>query len=141
MTEGVHSREIVVGPASIDANGHVNNVEYLRWMQDAAIEHATDSGSTAISRSIGASWVVRSNHVEYLRPAFEGDVLTVLTWVATVQKVQSLRKYLFRRRSDGATLVRGETNWIFVNATDGRLRPIPPEIAACFPCLPDPFEP
>ncbi|MGP8243941.1 MAG: acyl-CoA thioesterase [Bryobacteraceae bacterium] len=30
---------IPVEPADIDALGHVNNVAYLRWVQDAAVAH------------------------------------------------------------------------------------------------------
>ena len=33
----IHRLEIAVDPSTIDANAHVNNVEYVRWMQDAAI--------------------------------------------------------------------------------------------------------
>jgi acyl-CoA thioesterase FadM len=37
----IHCHEITISKAVIDANGHTNNVEYLRWMQDAAISHAS----------------------------------------------------------------------------------------------------
>ena len=32
--------ELVVPDTAIDANGHVNNVQYVQWMQDAAIAHS-----------------------------------------------------------------------------------------------------
>ena len=116
---------------AIDANGHVNNVQYLHWMQSAAIAHADDCGCTAITKSLGASWVVRSHFVEYLRPAFAGDDLEIQTWVTTMRKVSSTRKYRFYRQSDRALLAEGETLWVFVEATTGKPRPIPLEIAAC----------
>jgi acyl-CoA thioester hydrolase len=129
MTYSLHLR---VEESAIDANGHVNNVQYLHWMQDAAIAHANDSGSTAITRELGASWVVRNHFVEYLRPAFLGDELEVQTWVTTLRKVSTIRKYRFYRRSDQTLLAEGETLWVFVEADTGKPRSISAEVAACF---------
>jgi acyl-CoA thioester hydrolase len=124
--------EVEVAAASIDANGHVNNIEYLRWMQDAAVAHSDAVGCTTATRAAGATWVVRSHHVEYLRPAFAGDHIEVRTWVADFRRAFSLRKYELVRPGDGALLARGETNWAFVDAASGRVRSIPEEIRALF---------
>lgn len=131
--ETFFDHKITVGPSSIDDNGHVNNVEYVQWMQDAATAHATALGTIQVLSSFNATWVVREHRVKYLKPAFEGDVITVRTWVANLRKIRSERKYLFTRDSDGALLVEGETDWIFVDATTGKLKGIPPEIEAMFP--------
>lgn len=116
----------------IDANGHVNNVEYLRWMQDAAMAHADISGCTALTRANGATWIVRTHHVEYLRPAFAGDRVEIRTWVADFRRVFSLRQYEIVRRGDNVVLAKGETDWVFVDATSGRPRTIPVPIQAVF---------
>jgi acyl-CoA thioester hydrolase len=127
-----HVHEIEVPASAIDANGHVNNVEYLRWMQDAAEAHSSAVGCTDATRAAGATWVVRSHHVEYLRPAFAGDRLEVRTWVADFRRVLSLRKYEVLRQGDGVLLARGETNWAFVDAATGRPRSIPEQIQGLF---------
>ena len=36
--------EIVVPESAIDRNGHVNNVRYVQWMQDAAEAHSASLG-------------------------------------------------------------------------------------------------
>lgn len=118
--------------AAIDANGHVNNVEYVRWMQEAAISHADASGCTAATQAAGASWVVRTHHVEYLRPAWEGEALLIVTWVATAERVRSRRGYLFYREGERELLARGETEWVFIDAETGRPKSIPTEVAGCF---------
>lgn len=122
--------DIVVGPDAIDTNAHVNNIAYLRWMQDAAIAHAEATGGAAATRAAGASWVVRSHHVEYLRPAFAGERLAILTWVSTLRRSSSLRSYRVVRGDQ--TIARGETVWVFVDAVTGRPRPITAEVAAAF---------
>lgn len=121
-----------VPPDAIDANGHVNNVEYVRWMQEAAVRHFESLGGSAPMRSANATWVVRSHHVEYLRPATRGERLRVRTWVHDFRRVMSLRKYEFLRASDNTPIARGETEWVFVDASTGRPKSIPPEIQAMF---------
>ena len=40
----IHEYRLVVTPASIDEQGHVNNLEYIRWMQEAAVAHSAAQG-------------------------------------------------------------------------------------------------
>jgi len=136
-----HEYTFCVLPESIDANGHVNNVEFVRWMQDAAVAHADAAGCTAATRDAGATWVVRSHQIEYLRPALAGDTIRVLTWVANVRRAFSLRRYQFRRAADNTLLAKGETNWVFLDAQTARLRSIPQEIMAGFELAPQGWEP
>ncbi|HEU4680055.1 MAG TPA: acyl-CoA thioesterase [Terrimicrobiaceae bacterium] len=137
----IHRHEVVILDSAIDANGHTNNVEYLRWMQAAAISHANATGCTTATIAAGASWVVRSHHVEYLQPTFAGDRIVVLTWVSTFRKASSLRKYLLVRAADRAVVARGETSWVFVDALTGRPATIPTEVSSAFVLLPGGAEP
>ena len=121
-----------VPPEAIDANGHVNNVEYVRWMQEAAVRHFESLGGNALMESAGATWVVRSHHVEYLRPVVGGERLRVRTWVTDLRGVMSTRKYEFQRAGDRTVLARGETDWVLLDAHTGRPTSIPPEMAALF---------
>ena len=99
----VYTYEIEVAASAIDANGHANNVEFVRWMQDAAVSHADERGCTAATRAAGAAWVVHSHRIEYRRPAFAGDRIRVRTWVADFRRAFSLRKYEMVRAGDGST--------------------------------------
>lgn len=139
--EPVYRFEIQVTPAVVDGNGHVNNVAYVQWMQDAAIRHSDASGCTSATNACGATWVARSHHIEYLAPALPGDVVIANTWVTNFRKVRSLRRYRFVRASDGVVLARGETDWVFVDAKNGRPRSIPNEVAGVFTIVPEGSEP
>jgi acyl-CoA thioester hydrolase len=132
----IYRYELTVPEDAVDVNGHVNNLEYLRWMQDAAILHSDIQGCTKNTTAAGATWVVRMHRVEYLRPAFAGEQIIILTWVSNFRRVQSLRKYRIIRVQDNAVLVEGETDWVFVDAKTGRLRSIPKNIIAAFEILP-----
>lgn len=118
-------------PASaIDENGHANNVEYVRWMQEAARAHADHCGGSVVARELGAAWVVRSHQIEYLRPLVEGDLVVVSTWVESFRRVASLRQYQFKCL--GELVARGETKWVLIDLLSGRLRTLPEELIRCF---------
>jgi acyl-CoA thioester hydrolase len=127
-----HTYTIDVDASVIDANGHVNNVEFVRWMQQAAVSHADERGCTAATKDAGATWVVRSHRIEYSRPALVGDRIDVMTWVADFRRAFSLRKYEFIRATDKTVLAKGETDWVFVDVKTGRPRTIPGQITAMF---------
>jgi acyl-CoA thioester hydrolase len=127
-----HAYEFDVPSSAIDANGHANNVEFVRWMQDAAVAHADAAGCTAATRDAGATWVARSHHVEYRRPVFAGERVRVTTWLENVRRAFSLRKYRFERAADGELLAEGETDWVYVDLATGRPRTVPDHIQSMF---------
>jgi acyl-CoA thioester hydrolase len=129
---GTYSKSFVIPSSAIDENGHVNNVAYVQWMQDIAIEHYESIGGVSPMQLIGATWVVREHKIEYFLPAFVSDEIEIRTWVENVRRVRSLRKYEFVRKSDGKTLVKGETEWVFVDAKTGIPRAIPSEVFQVF---------
>jgi acyl-CoA thioester hydrolase len=133
----VYSYTFPIPPAAIDDNGHVNNVHYVQWMQDLAVRHYESIGGVTPTQALGATWVVRSHTIEYLRPAFAGQEIEARTWVVNLHRVRSLRRYEFIRRQDGKLLVRGATEWVFVDIKTGYPMPIPENIAALLPLLPD----
>ena len=49
-----------------------------------------------------------------------------------MQRVRSLRKYEFLRKSDGKVLVRGETGWVFADVKTGAPRAIPEQVSDVF---------
>jgi acyl-CoA thioester hydrolase len=134
-TGAVFSYKFRIPDSAIDSNGHVNNVIYVQWMQDMAVRHFIALGGSELINRLGASWYVRSHRIEYLSPAYAGDEIEVRTWVANLRRVRSLRKYEFVNKSDGRLLVRGETEWVLVDAKSGRPIAIPEKLAKIFPLI------
>jgi len=119
----------------IDENGHVNNVAYVQWMQDAAIRHA--EALTDYTPAENTTWYAREHRIEYLLPAFLGEEIEVRTWLSEIKRVRVHRKYEFTRKSDGKVIVRGETDWVYVDTRSGKPLAIPDEALELFPVLPD----
>jgi acyl-CoA thioester hydrolase len=138
MHPGVFAHTFTIPTSSMDGNGHVNNLEYLRWMQEVAMAHSEAQGwDLARYQEASCSWVVRSHAIEYLRPAFAGEALTVLTWIEGFEQQESLRHYLFWRERDRKVLARARTLWVYVDATTGRAKPIPAEFKTAFEVVAD----
>lgn len=134
-----------VTAADIDPLGHVNNIQYLKWMQSAALAHSAAQGWPHEEYvRLGAGWVVRSHTIEYLQPAYEGDEIVVVTWVADMKKVTSLRRYHIQRRQPRddsgsravSLLARAATDWAFVDYTSKLPRRIAPEVSRSFEIVP-----
>lgn len=127
----IYLKSFIIPRSAIDENGHVNNVAYVQWMQDIAVEHYTFIGGV-IAQGPDSTWVVREHKIEYLLPAFAGEEIEIKTWVEDLRRVRSLRKYEFVRKSDGRTLVKGETDWVFVDIKSGMPRAIPEDVSKVF---------
>ncbi|MDO4582941.1 MAG: acyl-CoA thioesterase [Planctomycetia bacterium] len=129
----IYRKEIVALPEHLDEMHHVNNVWYVRWMQDIAIEHSAVNGwETERYIEHGAAWFVRRHTINYLHPIQEGDVIVAETWVREMKNVTSLRQYRFLRKSDGLVFATAETKWGLVSLKTGRPTKVSPEMLACF---------
>lgn len=127
----IYTKTILIPQSAIDENGHVNNVAYVQWMQDIAVEHYTSIGGVEAQGS-DATWVVREHRIEYLLPAFADEEIEIRTWIENIRRVRSLRKYEFARKVDGKILVKGETDWVFMDAKTGSPRAVPEQVTKIF---------
>lgn len=124
-----HVFAMTVGHESIDVMGHANNVEYLRWLEHVAWDHSTALGlDWAAYQRLDRAMVARRTELEYLAAAFEGDELLIGTWIVENDgKVSITRQYQLVRPRDAKTLLRGRTQWVCVDISQGKARRMPPE--------------
>ena len=134
MTHAPHCLELTADPADIDQNGHINNVAYLRWVQEAAFSHSRAAGfDLDLYRKMGGVFVVRKHELHYLLPTFAGDPLEVQTWIERWRAASCIRKTRILRLSDQAVVARATTVWALVSTTTGRPIRVPVEISTAFP--------
>ena len=117
-TESTHlpyEIERPVESTDIDQLGHVNNVVYLRWVQDAAVAHWQAAANELEQRAL--FWVVTRHEIDYKRPAFAGDIIVARTWVGTASRRQFERHTELRRKSDGKLLAKVRSLWCPISAT------------------------
>lgn len=119
-------RSFRVEPADIDALGHVNNLVYLRWVQDVAAAH-WQSATTPAERS-EIAWVVLRHEIDYKHPAMPGDCVIARTWVGPPTATTFERHTEILRVGDRRVLAVARSLWCPVNPRSGRVRRIDPAL-------------
>jgi acyl-CoA thioester hydrolase len=137
----VYTHTFSVPDSSIDMYGHVSNIEYLRWMQDAATGHTSSEGwALERYRQSNAIWVVRRHTIEYFVSAFAGDELDLHTWIESIRDCQSVRRYILTKAGGKRILAKAETLWVCVDPDSGRPKRVPEEFILAFDLVPDEVE-
>lgn len=133
MSADLHARyalPIEVLPQDIDELGHVNNVVYVRWVQDVAVAHwrvlATPEQQAEVA------WVVVRHEIDYKRAARLGDRVVAETWVGTATRNTFERHTELLRATDRKTLVRARTLWCPIDPQTGRPVQVSADIRARF---------
>jgi acyl-CoA thioester hydrolase len=121
---------ITVEPADIDQLGHVNNVTYVRWVQDAAIAHWTSAAPAADQARL--FWVVVRHEIDYKRPAVLGDKVIARTWVGTASRIRFERHTEIVRACDGTLLAKALTIWCPMDTRTGKPAAVSVEVRARF---------
>lgn len=119
-----------VADADIDRQGHVNNVAFLRYVQDIAVAHW--SAIAPAEMRAAYTWVVRRHELDYLRPALPGDELTLRTWVGEPSGATWERFTEVLRAGEEKPLVTARTVWALLDAATGRPRRVDAAMLAHF---------
>ena len=117
-------------PEHIDANGHVNNTVWVRWMEDLAVAH-WDADAAPQHRDAYA-WVVTRHEIDYRGNVTEGEVVTGETVIRDGPRGARFDRHYEFRDAEGKVLVRAKSTWAMVDRESARLMRVPAEVAAPF---------
>ena len=122
------SHPFTVEPADIDEQGHVNNVAYLRWVQDVAVAHWRHAATAEMQ--VKFSWIVVRHEIDYKKPVFEGDTVMAATWVGEWTTVTCER---FTEIINGSELAaRARTLWCMIDRQRSKPVRIPKDLIQLF---------
>jgi acyl-CoA thioester hydrolase len=128
MSDKIFKHQIRVAATDIDAMNHVNNVVYLQYIQDVAQAHWESVVSADITSQL--TWVARRHEIDYLKPAFLGDTLTVKTWVEAFTGVTSLRHCEIYK--DNQLITKSKTTWVAINPQTSKPQRVSAEVVMLF---------
>jgi acyl-CoA thioester hydrolase len=123
-----------VVPEEIDEYEHVNNAAYVRWLDRCAWAHSTALGiSIEDCKRIDRGMAVLRSQLEYLAPAFEGDAITVATWIThTDEKLRVNRRFQVIGERAGNTLMRATIEYVCLKLSSGRPVRMPADFIRCY---------
>lgn len=105
------SHSFRVPPDAIDEQGHVNNVSYVRWVQDVAVAHWFHAATA--EQLAKYTWVMLRHEIDYKKQAFENEEITAATWVGGATKITCERFTEIHRGAD--LLVKSKTIWCLLD--------------------------
>lgn len=135
-----YTLSIIPAPEDIDGLNHTNNAVYVKWCEQAAWGHSEQLGlSLADYRRLDRAMAIRQSQYDYLLATYQGEVLTLGTWlVAADGKASMQRHFQIIRAADGSTVLRGRWDLVCIELSSGRARRMPEEfVAAYLPALVD----
>jgi len=128
-----YTRSFRVRYYECDAYGHLNSVNYLRFMQETAFDASADAGyDQQRYAAMDRYWLIRETTIEYLEPLYYNQEVQVKTWISDFRRVSSRRAYEFRLADSGQLCARAFTDWVFVDAATGQPTSIPEALVTDF---------
>ncbi len=123
--------DVTVYPYECDAFGHLNQAAYLQLFERARWDALARGPGADFFQRQGVWPAVRRAEVDYQKPAFAGDVLTVDLEVEKLGTTSVVLCQRASRRADGAVLAEVHLTFVMIDR-EGRPVRVPDEVAALF---------
>lgn len=118
----MHVAKVSLRWSDMDALGHVNNSEYLTYLEQARIEFLSDAAAAGVPRETAGLLVAR-NEIDYLKPLpYRRDPIDVVMWVDRIGS--SSFTFAYEVRAEGAVHARARTVVVCIGE-DSRPTPVP----------------
>ncbi len=119
--------KLTVRPDDIDMNQHVHNSRYLDYVLFARYQQMRNNYKFPMEEFLekGYGWVVKNCWIEYKRPLFLGDEITVRTGVLEVDRTDVKVKFEIIRNKTNKLAANGYFLYTMINVNTGRAEVIP----------------
>lgn len=114
----IFQKEIKVTEQHIDQNKHVNNVQYVHWVEEIAgehwefVKHKTDCPDDI--------WMLLDHHIQYKKQVYLNDIITIKTYPKAPEGIKQPRKVEFY--CNGKLVVDSLTLWVLIDLKTQRIK-------------------
>lgn len=108
----------------IDMLNHVNNVVYLKWINEASERH----WAILTNKDIDSKyfWVCIRHEIDYIGEAYLNDEINICTWIGQSSGVKSIRHVAIYKSSK--LICKAKTTWCLIDAKTKKPAPIREDI-------------
>ena len=117
---------IKVTSSDIDELNHVNNVTYVRYVQEVAAAHWNFAASAELRAKY--AWVVLRHEIDYRNPAFLNEEIIGQTWVGEYSGARFDRFVKLTSAKSQKVLSEAKTTWCMLDAKSMRPTRITEEV-------------
>jgi len=108
-TPEIFEQQLKVSESDLDDLQHVNNVQYVQWIQNIAKSHWESRASSEIKERY--FWVVIRHEIDYKKQAFLNEDLLLKTFIGEQTHVTSKRHVHILNKENGDILVEAKSTW------------------------------
>ena len=123
IMEKSYTTQVEIVSEHLDRNNHVNNVQFVQWMEQIATEHwEILKDATPYARDY---WVLVDHHIQYKKQVYLGDTLTIRTYPLPPEGIKQPRKVEFYR--EGELVVDSRTLWVLFDYEKQKVKRLDPD--------------
>lgn len=118
-----HRYRVQLRWSDMDALRHVNNVQFLRFLEDARVQMMVEAGRRTLESDLGV--VVVRHEIDYRRPLlFRPEPVVVDTWVTRIGRTSYAVAYEIREEHGDVVYATAATVMVCVDLATGTPRPV-----------------
>ncbi|WP_315054146.1 acyl-CoA thioesterase [Chryseobacterium indoltheticum] len=114
----IFEKQIKITEEYLDLNNHVNNVQYVKWVEEIAAEH-WDSVKHKLDFPDDI-WMLLDHHIQYKKQVYLGDLITVKTYPKPPEGIRQPRKVEFY--CNDVLVVDSLTLWAFIDKKTQKIK-------------------
>lgn len=126
----IFKKDIVVSEADLDTLNHVNNVRYIRWIEDVIKDHWLEHAPRELKKAY--LWIVLNHNVSYKNPALLGDIVKFKAEILDIGAATSNCLIEMYDARTGKTFVVAKTRWCLLDSQTQKPRRITEAIEEVF---------
>lgn len=128
MSTAIYRHPILVAAREIDFMGHVNNANYLNWVQEAVLAHWRKvAPPTAVAEHL---WVALKHEITYRKPAFLDDQIVTTVILERIHGARAFYDTVIQRGEE--VLAEVKSSWCCVDAKTLRPARLADDITSLF---------
>jgi acyl-CoA thioester hydrolase len=114
----IYQKQIQVTEQHIDQLNHVNNVQYVHWVEEVATEHwESVKDKTEYAKD---GWMLVDHHIQYKKQVYLHDIITVKTYPKAPEGIKQPRKVEFY--CNDRLVVDSDTLWVLVDIETKKIK-------------------
>lgn len=114
----VYQKTFKITEEHLDEIQHVNNVQYVHWVEDAAAEHWNILKENTDYKN--DYWVLMDHHIQYKKQVFLGEEMTVKTYPENPEGLKQPRKVEFY--VNDILVVDSRTLWVLFDGESQKIK-------------------
>lgn len=126
----IFEQKLKVENSHLDEQNHVNNVQYVQWVQDVAKAHWESRAPEEFQKKY--FWIVVRHEIDYKQQAFLNEEILLQTYVSETSHVKSLRHVIIKNAKTEKVLVEAKTTWALMEKESQKPSKIAEELKKIF---------